>query len=1101
MTEIITPLSVYTLFGYQPCLSPRTEYESSVANNLDMSAWLNKANSYYCPLGPEVGIVHVLMLKRDLDKLDLNQQYFLEFGLIDNNGAVFKQTIYGPFTIIKAFCTSPGFNNDPDSAYVVEAVDRRYLAKNIPINLQINIFAPDSLAVYPYANKVFPYYKNSLFSGAPYTWTQAIKTIWETNGKLGAFPGLPYVPPGFPENYQFIGVDSYDALNVLLAKIYCALRYDPINDEFSIVLIGSDIDNLATAEANNDKYVIHDKYPVQSVRGTIPEKIRVHFNKRHQYYGNEVTTVSNSGQWVTDSFVFKELPLNVPGFEADTTKIIWDDLAAIVDKNGVVLNDAELVTKTQSILTNFTTNITSDNVRLSRTYGTLVSDIIPGGKIKLVIWHHYGLEDNDGLQTTIVRTHGFFNTELLPTKPNDSILSTAENLKPPDFSRPTYPNYFPQIQIIEIVNGTPIDSLYDAKVISLNPETLLFDTYDVCWAFKNPNDGQILKQGDRWLGKISGTKDRKSPTGSTSRRQLYTILQNCCGIDSIITNFLTPVKVTSYVPLFTTTNFSLYPGVTLTYTTTGSEIVETATKDILVQLPKNKVPDLFYTYIGVLTLTYNGIPTFTVVPDQMRTIQLITGIPVTGFDNIFEGYSFLSNHDSNTSSVSQVAETCWIEFRGLTLLQDTTSQQALSTFKEYTGKFAGFTNINNLGLRPLYYITPDVLNIVGNTPPQNISDTNLLAFNSPDFIVQKTFEGQVKVFTNPLYISFIASNTCTAWYLCRVFLPTLTTSSTFLDLQQNYQRFVLTSTVFTTVNSMIPLLNAVNPLIGQRVVLEIDSTSQPIQFENAFIGPIAPGKGSKIYYPGTKKLTAFPGQTFEFQYIVETDTWELIDTEIPDLTVDAPLVLKQNNNATTYSEYLDNISILDASFTSRGTVSLVDQCLGAGRKVIPTQAGVGFTEPSFLDNWLDTNGLIVDQILAVVEDPAESFKANSITLNSTNADVTTPTFIFFHQYKADDDFVYVGMVNPDTRTGEFQWNCGVNTTYYSLVRNNVKFPGIDGTNALGDKCVGGLWTAIGNVGFTGIKTVVTDVQCINGNLVVTKENWVFDRGVFLGLEI
>lgn len=524
MSTKLDALSFYGLFGIEAICDSKTAIDSCKFADLSTSEFLLKANSYHCPLGFDWGIGHILLLRSSLDKLDINTQYNLEFGLIDINNQIISSEIFLDLLILKAICITPGFENDPDALYYCELVDKRYLAKDVDINFQCNVIAPDD------DNKgallEFPYYPGTTITPTTaYSWNLAVKHIWDKNGKLGVYPGLPIAPSGVPEGYQFIGMSSYEALRILLGHLSCTLLYNPFTGIVTIIQIGSEDNNEQLMESNRE-FLEFDKAPIQSSRGTIPESVMVYFANRKAFYSQENST-STSDQWIVNSWYRSPQTIALGLTEPETSISIWDDLTAIIDNDGNIINKGECDAKASVIANAYYEAINSDNNRLYRVYNTLL-DIVPGGKTKLVIWHCLGDQTDDGVKTTVIRTHG--NLMALPRFSAGGYFVENDRLKQPDYPRNTYPLYFPQIQLLQVVNPSPINSLYDCNIVTFDNVKLTFVIYGKAWVYKTPNDKKLLTVGDIFEGKISG-----GIVNNKEKRQLYNIKDTFADVQNKLT--------------------------------------------------------------------------------------------------------------------------------------------------------------------------------------------------------------------------------------------------------------------------------------------------------------------------------------------------------------------------------------------------------------------------------------------------------------------------------------------------------------------------------------------------------------------------------------
>lgn len=621
------------------------------------------------------------MLNIDLQVLNLDLEQFLSFGLFSNTDQT--DITIGPLFVTKANCITPGLENDPNALYLVEAVDTRWLARRIPVNVQFNIRDGNNAYYYDSING------QDVNNVIPWTWDSAIKFLWEINNKLGPYPGMPldelgniYVPDGVPENYQFIGVDSYNALNVLLAKINCSLQYDPILDIFDIILLGiidTDLDNLYIL---NNNHLIYSSDPFETTRTKLTSNVRVYFNKKHKYYGQEVTT-SNNPQWITNNYIYYDVPnpLDVVTEEA-STQIFWDDLSAIEDNAGNILNLVNLQERAKQVAFNYYTTTYYSTQRLLKRFDGPISDFIPSSQIRCVTWYI----NDTGIVTEITTSvEGIYDQVQYVDFYKD--LVTMENLQPPDFSRITFPNYFPQIQVLDIdcipniqqlvrnlstnpsqnvthdlstqpsientgeeltsttlnteqstiINSyasiqnsntnmcqgqTPVNQqgsyFYLGTVESLNPDTVKLEYRDLCYIYKTPNDGADIK--GKFFGKICG---QVTINGNTL--PLYIIL------DLSATNKQNAIVFAlSITPAFSFTQYNLYPGKLLTsIANKDTGVTETPGNIIYIKLQSSRKPEINLRYIGIQITIFNNVPVYEVTPEFERIVNLKIQYPIS----------------------------------------------------------------------------------------------------------------------------------------------------------------------------------------------------------------------------------------------------------------------------------------------------------------------------------------------------------------------------------------------------------------------------------------------------------------------------------------
>lgn len=105
------------------------------ASALPTEKWWGVANSYTNTIGPEPSVGYFLLLRADLDKLDLKKYQIIE--LKDGEKSVkFK------LKVDTAEKVTGGPDNDPNSVYFLTAYDERQDARESSIDKSYNIWPP-----------------------------------------------------------------------------------------------------------------------------------------------------------------------------------------------------------------------------------------------------------------------------------------------------------------------------------------------------------------------------------------------------------------------------------------------------------------------------------------------------------------------------------------------------------------------------------------------------------------------------------------------------------------------------------------------------------------------------------------------------------------------------------------------------------------------------------------------------------------------------------------------------------------------------------------------------------------------------------------------
>lgn len=374
------------LFGGKSCVSPESARASAQWNNFPLTPWHGRANSFVCPLGFEPGRGTLLMLRQDITSL----------GLARVNDLVFHQhqqriTIKN-LLILHAYAVLPGMRDDPKTLHWVEVVDQRYLARQTVIDKAYNLRSTTASATY---------FSATLNSGSPWTWAEMIGDVWAVVGTalVGTFPGLPFVPHGTPEEFDFYGGNAWQALEIVLHRIGCTVKYNPLEYTYAIVQISADDPATTTALDKHDAERRWDDYPYE---GRIPSTCRVQFRKRRA-----IPNTTGASEWyISDQSDTVAAGAGGPVSTSDNgaSVIVYDDLIAQVDSAGSVTNTSVLTARAQERAADFFRQIRTG--RLHRRFTGLPDEpgLLPAAQIKVTVWTEG--EAEQGLTTLVSRFPG-----------------------------------------------------------------------------------------------------------------------------------------------------------------------------------------------------------------------------------------------------------------------------------------------------------------------------------------------------------------------------------------------------------------------------------------------------------------------------------------------------------------------------------------------------------------------------------------------------------------------------------------------------------------------------------------------------------------------
>lgn len=286
--------------------------------------WFGKPNSFIIPEGRGPGYGWILLTKGQLDDLDLTKDHTLTFN--DDTTANPPRKLQ-KITILRAKCLTPGYSGDPNATFLCDVVDRRFFLAKIPVDKAFNLQNADGTG----------YLTSSKNGGSAWTWQTLVHDLATTLG-LGT-QTLPFTPDAIPENFEFWGSWAWEALNTVLDRIACTVKYDGEADTFSIIRQGVTTTATATAGAQLQNQLANkgmktwDNFWNEPARGNLPEKVRVLFARRPQ------PTTGASPLYAVDVTLTA-----TTGVEAGTVVQLRNDLAAI-GATGTPTNSSALSTR------------------------------------------------------------------------------------------------------------------------------------------------------------------------------------------------------------------------------------------------------------------------------------------------------------------------------------------------------------------------------------------------------------------------------------------------------------------------------------------------------------------------------------------------------------------------------------------------------------------------------------------------------------------------------------------------------------------------------------------------------------------------------------
>ncbi|MFO0801453.1 MAG: hypothetical protein U0804_28645 [Gemmataceae bacterium] len=365
-----------TLFGGRACVDPAVLYQTCRDEGLPLD-WWGKANLFRVPLGRGPGSGRVLLTLADLDALDLTADHTLSF---DDDRTAAPPVRLQKITLLRAQCVTPGYRDDARAVYLCELADRRHLLAQVPLDRAFNVRDADGSG----------YLSESLNGTAAFTWQELVDAL--TDALSLDTLTLPFTPDGTPENLRYHAGWAWEALNDVLDRIACAVKYDPVADAFSVVRLGDATTTAAVAlsaelgQADRDGLRVWDKYHVEPNRGRLPEKVRVLFPRRP-------VPTDGSSPWHSEDVTLTA----TAGVAAGTYVQLRDDLTAI--GTGTPTNDAALVARAAERAADWRRKRIWYEKRVTLVYRDFRPAMVPGETLEQT-----ALDDHGGPMTTVLES-------------------------------------------------------------------------------------------------------------------------------------------------------------------------------------------------------------------------------------------------------------------------------------------------------------------------------------------------------------------------------------------------------------------------------------------------------------------------------------------------------------------------------------------------------------------------------------------------------------------------------------------------------------------------------------------------------------------------
>lgn len=514
-------------FAGKRLLDPRTLAASCRRHQLP-TPFLGRANSFRCTLGPEPGRGWVLLLRRDLDDLDLDGLHDLVFF-----DGVTRVTAKDLVIAEPPVCVTPGVQGDAKSAYLVELADVRHFAANRyyaqPLDRAYNVRAPAAPQTY---------YADTLNAGTAWTWQTLLDHIWGyiDVSQLGVAPALPFAPNGTPENFRFHGVPAWAAFNEVLNRLGCAFKLDPTKSASSgrsaLVQLGATDAKLAQAQKDRARRLVWDPYPLTIQRGRRPAGVVVYFPLRRTDYGTEKATGWAAGQQDSTSplhaiTVFD--PDSTKGVQAASLAALFDDLPALVNFANAVTNTAALTARANERAADYYRMFHTGGQPLQARYAGFHQDagFLPGPQVTGIAWLDTGggtAAPRGGWITEIARwpmlprieEGGGWKLEPWPGPGSD----VAQQLRTPDLGRLTHPLWPPPGQLGRVTGTTTTANVFAGAVQRLDPAGLTYTASEACFIMALPPTTNPAVNDYVWM-KLNGVKTATPTGGSPETRPFY----------------------------------------------------------------------------------------------------------------------------------------------------------------------------------------------------------------------------------------------------------------------------------------------------------------------------------------------------------------------------------------------------------------------------------------------------------------------------------------------------------------------------------------------------------------------------------------------------
>jgi hypothetical protein len=420
----------------------------------DSMAW-NKANSIFCPLGPNYSSACLVMTREAVDALDPTASHTIIWKQEADESGINRTLNFQGFRLLKSERVLQG-GSSPAALQLVEFVDARYILDKTsstgPIRANLRSYAHDD-----------DYLTGTTTYG---TWTALVEKLWTDCGLLGAYPGLPAGLPldGVPEGHWLIGLNAWRTICALLDQLDCAVAHNPLLDQYNIVQLGG-------AQEIAD-YTDRLKWSGEPIRSKVDcaATVRVHFFFHNKAYGQERDTELDTNWVVQGASDVIDVATGIEG--ATGVKMLWDDQPWILDELGAHTNNADNTTRADNRKSRYVTRHSIEPKH--QILSGLINDCLPGAQVKGVVWRNFNVAEGTvteyvaGPSLVLDYREGnfvWFDKEIVTPE--------NEQYGPPDYGRHTYANYprLPNIVQVDVAGAQAgdrvtanVDGLFRGKV-------------------------------------------------------------------------------------------------------------------------------------------------------------------------------------------------------------------------------------------------------------------------------------------------------------------------------------------------------------------------------------------------------------------------------------------------------------------------------------------------------------------------------------------------------------------------------------------------------------------------------------------------------------